>query len=285
MFKKTEIRVSEKMTRSGKKAGKRGQEEPQVPKGLFQKCPSCGDPIYSEDMAENYYSCPRCKSYFRIRPRTRIRMIIDEGTFEEWDQGLESSDPLNFPGYKKKLSHLKQVTNLEEAVVTGKGTINGLPVVIAVMGTDFMMGSMGEVVGEKITRAVERATEERLPVIIFTCSGGARMQEGMVSLMQMAKTSAALKKHDEAGLLYITVLTDPTTGGVTASFAMLGDVILAEPKALIGFAGPRVIQQTIGQKLPEGFQTAEFLLEHGFVDKIVERRNLKYVLYSIIRSC
>jgi acetyl-CoA carboxylase carboxyl transferase subunit beta len=212
-------------------------------------------------------------------------MIIDEGTFEEWDQGLESSDPLNFPGYKKKLSHLKQVTNLEEAVVTGKGTINGLPVVIAVMGTDFMMGSMGEVVGEKITRAVERATEERLPVIIFTCSGGARMQEGMVSLMQMAKTSAALKKHDEAGLLYITVLTDPTTGGVTASFAMLGDVILAEPKALIGFAGPRVIQQTIGQKLPEGFQTAEFLLEHGFVDKIVERRNLKYVLYSIIRSC
>jgi acetyl-CoA carboxylase carboxyl transferase subunit beta len=285
MFKKTEIRVSEKMTRSGKKAGKRGQEEPQVPKGLFQKCPSCGDPIYSEDMAENYYSCPRCKSYFRIRPRTRIRMIIDEGTFEEWAQGLESSDPLNFPGYKKKLSHLKQVTNLEEAVVTGKGTINGLPVVIAVMGTDFMMGSMGEVVGEKITRAVERATEERLPVIIFTCSGGARMQEGMVSLMQMAKTSAALKKHDEAGLLYITVLTDPTTGGVTASFAMLGDVILAEPKALIGFAGPRVIQQTIGQKLPEGFQTAEFLLEHGFVDKIVERRNLKYVLYSIIRSC
>lgn len=285
LFKKTDIKVNEKKAKQGKKAVKREQEEPQVPEGLFQKCPGCGDPIYSEDMAENYYICPHCKSYFRIRPRTRIRMILDEGTFEEWDQGIESTDPLHFPGYKKKLEHLKQVTNLDEAVVTGRGTINGLPTAIAVMGTDFMMGSMGEAVGEKITRAVERATANWIPIVIFTCSGGARMQEGMVSLMQMAKTSAAIKKHDEAGLLYITVLTDPTTGGVTASFAMLGDVILAEPKALIGFAGPRVIQQTIGQKLPEGFQRAEFLLEHGFVDKIVERKNLKYVLYSLIRSC
>ena len=174
---------------------------------------------------------------------------------------------------------------MDEAVITGKGEIGGKEVVIAVMGADFMMGSMGEVVGEKITRAVERATEMRLPVIIFTCSGGARMQEGIISLMQMAKTSAALRKHDEAGLLYITVLTDPTTGGVTASFAMLGDVILAEPGALVGFAGPRVIEQTIGQKLPEGFQRSEFLLEHGFVDKIVERKNLRKVLNTIIRSC
>ena len=179
----------------------------------------------------------------------------------------------------------RSVTNLDEAVITGKGKILGKDVVIAVMGADFMMGSMGEVVGEKITRAVERATQMRLPIIIFTCSGGARMQEGIISLMQMAKTSAALKRHDEAGLLYITVLTDPTTGGVTASFAMLGDVILAEPGALIGFAGPRVIEQTIGQKLPEGFQRAEFLLEHGFVDKIVERKKLRKVLVTIIRSC
>lgn len=268
-----------------KKTVRKEKEKHEIPEGLFQKCPNCGDTIFSEDIAENNYICPHCRSYFRISPKTRISMVLDQGTFEEWDCGLESTNPLNFPGYKKKLTHLKQVTNLEEAVITGKGTINGMSVVIAVMGTEFMMGSMGEVVGEKITRAVERATANKLPIILFTCSGGARMQEGIVSLMQMAKTSAALKKHDEAGLLSITVLTDPTTGGVTASFAMLGDVILAEPKALIGFAGQRVIQQTIGQKLPEGFQTAEFLLEHGFVDKIVERKNLKYVLYSLIRSC
>ncbi|MBS5415630.1 MAG: acetyl-CoA carboxylase carboxyltransferase subunit beta, partial [Firmicutes bacterium] len=219
------------------------------------------------------------------RPKTRIAMVLDKDTFEEWDAKMDTSDPLNFPGYKNKLERQRSVTNLDEAVVTGKGKILGKDVVIAVMGADFMMGSMGEVVGEKITRAVERATQMRLPIIIFTCSGGARMQEGIVSLMQMAKTSAALKRHDEAGLLYITVLTDPTTGGVTASFAMLGDVILAEPGALIGFAGPRVIEQTIGQKLPEGFQRAEFLLEHGFVDKIVERKKLRKVLVTIIRSC
>ena len=212
-------------------------------------------------------------------------MVLDRGTFQEWDERMETSDPLNFPGYKKKLERQKAATNMDEAVITGKGEIGGKEVVIAVMGADFMMASMGEVVGEKITRAVERATEMRLPVIIFTCSGGARMQEGIISLMQMAKTSAAPRKHDEAGLLYITVLTDPTTGGVTASFAMLGDVILAEPGALVGFAGPRVIEQTIGQKLPEGFQKSEFLLEHGLVDKIVERKNLRKVLNTIIRSC
>ena len=228
--------------------------------------------MYNEDIIENYYICPYCGSYFRVRPRNRIAMVLDKGTFQEWDERMETSDPLNFPGYKKKLERQKSVTNMDEAVITGKGEIGGKEVVIAVMGADFMMGSMGEVVGEKITRAVERATEMRLPVIIFTCSGGARMQEGIISLMQMAKTSAALRKHDEAGLLYITVLTDPTTGGVTASFAMLGDVILAEPGALVGFAGPRVIEQTIGQKLPEGFRDQNFCWS---MDLLIKSWNVK----------
>ena len=285
MFKKRTLTPQEKKQAERIRKAKDTLLEYQVPEGLFQKCSSCGKPVYNEDIIENYYICPYCGSYFRVRPRNRIAMVLDKGTFQEWDERMETSDPLNFPGYKKKLERKKSVTNMDEAVITGKGEIGGKEVVIAVMGADFMMGSMGEVVGEKITRAVERATEMRLPVIIFTCSGGARMQEGIISLMQMAKTSAALRKHDEAGLLYITVLTDPTTGGVTASFAMLGDVILAEPGALVGFAGPRVIEQTIGQKLPEGFQRSEFLLEHGFVDKIVERKNLRKVLNTIIRSC
>lgn len=286
MFKKTYIKPDKKTDKKqrSKKVKKVVREIPQVPEGLFQKCDACGHTIYSEDVAENYYICPKCGEYFRIRPRTRISMILDQDSFAEWDAGLETSDPLEFPDYKKKLAHLREVTNLEEAVITGEGSIGGEHVAIAVMGTDFMMGSMGEVVGEKITRAIERATSYQIPIIIFCCSGGARMQEGMVSLMQMAKTSAALRKHDEAGLLYISVLTDPTTGGVTASFAMLGDIILAEPKALIGFAGPRVIEQTIGQKLPEGFQRAEFLLEHGFVDKIVERKNLRYILTTLLNG-
>ena len=285
MFKKRTLTPQEKKQAERIRKAKDTLLEYQVPEGLFQKCSSCGKPVYNEDIIENYYICPYCGSYFRVRPRNRIAMVLDKGTFQEWDERMETSDPLSFPGYKKKLERQKSVTNMDEAVITGKGEIGGKEVVIAVMGADFMMGSMGEVVGEKITRAVERATEMRLPVIIFTCSGGARMQEGIISLMQMAKTSAALRKHDEAGLLYITVLTDPTTGGVTASFAMLGDVILAEPGALVGFAGPRVIEQTIGQKLPEGFQRSEFLLEHGFVDKIVERKNLRKVLNTIIRSC
>lgn len=285
MFKKRTLTPQEKKQAERIRKAKDTLLEYQVPEGLFQKCSSCGKPVYNEDIIENYHICPYCGNYFRVRPRTRIAMVLDKGTFQEWDERMETSDPLNFPGYKKKLERQRSVTNLDEAVVTGKGEIGGKEVVIAVMGSDFMMGSMGEVVGEKITRAVERATELRLPIIIFTCSGGARMQEGIISLMQMAKTSAALRKHDEAGLLYITVLTDPTTGGVTASFAMLGDVILAEPRALIGFAGPRVIEQTIGQKLPEGFQRSEFLLDHGFVDKIVERKNLRKVLSTIIRSC
>lgn len=213
----------------------------------------------------------------------RVEMIADEGSFEEWDKEMEFVNPLDFKGYEEKVAGLKERTRLNEAVVTGKASINGSPVVLGICDGRFMMASMGHIVGEKIARAVERATEERLPVIIFTCSGGARMQEGIVSLMQMAKTSAALKRHSDAGLLYITVLTDPTTGGVTASFGMLGDIILAEPKALIGFAGPRVIEQTIGQKLPKGFQRAEFLLEHGFVDRIIEREEMKDVLGQILK--
>lgn len=212
-------------------------------------------------------------------------MVADTGTFQEWFTDLETENPLEYPEYEEKIANLQEKTKLHEAVTVGKCMVNGLETVLGVCDARFLMGSMGYVVGEKITRAFERATEEKLPVVLFTSSGGARMQEGIVSLMQMAKTSAALKRHDEAGLLYITVLTDPTTGGVTASFAMLGDVILAEPGALIGFAGPRVIEQTIGQKLPEGFQRAEFLLEHGFVDKIVERKKLRKVLVTIIRSC
>lgn len=259
-------------------------DEAQIPDGLFEKCEKCNEIIYTEDVVADYYICPNCGNYFRISPRTRISMIIDKGTFLEWDTELPVSDPLNFPGYKSKLELMKLVTNLDEAVITGEGKIDDTKVAIGVMASNFLMGSMGEVVGEKLTRMIERATEQRLPAIIFCCSGGARMQEGIVSLMQMAKTSQALKKHDEAGLLYVSVLTDPTTGGVMASFAMLGDVILAEPGALIGFAGPRVIEQTIGQRLPEGFQRAEFLLEHGFVDKIVKRNKLKQTLSMLVKS-
>lgn len=284
MFKKTSsLSISERRQAKKGEHIRKKLDEPQIPDGLFEKCDACGDLIYAEDIAANYYICPHCGHYFRIRPRNRIRMVLDKGSFEEWDSGIDTTDPLEFSGYRSKLEHMKEVTNLDEAVITGKGTIRGISVVMAVMASDFMMGSMGQVVGEKITRAVERATKERLPVIIFTCSGGARMQEGIISLMQMAKTSQALKRHDEEGLLYISILTDPTTGGVTASFAMLGDLILAEPGALIGFAGQRVIEQTIGQKLPEGFQRAEFLQEHGFVDKIVERKHLRQILALLLR--
>ena len=255
---------------------------PEVPTGLLRKCNKCGAAIIAEDVKNGYYICPKCHGYFRVHAYRRIEMIADEGSFEEWDKEMDFVNPLDFKGYEEKIDHLKQRTNLNEAVVTGKVLINGNPAVVGVCDGRFMMASMGWIVGEKIARAVERATQEKLPVIIFTCSGGARMQEGIVSLMQMAKTSAALKKHSDAGQLYVSVLTDPTTGGVTASFAMLGDIILAEPKALIGFAGPRVIEQTIGQKLPKGFQRSEFLLDHGFVDRIVEREELKDVLSQIL---
>lgn len=259
--------------------------EPQVPEGLFQKCNKCGEIIYTEDIIANFHICPNCNNYFRVSPRTRLSMVLDEGSFREWDRDLPASDPLNFPGYINKLERLRAASDLDEAVITGEGKIKGMPVAIGVMASDFLMGSMGEVVGEKLTRLIEGATKRRMPLIIFCCSGGARMQEGIVSLMQMAKTAGALKRHDEAGLLYISVLTDPTTGGVMASFAMLGDVILAEPGVLAGFAGPRVIEQTIGQKLPEGFQRSEFLLEHGFIDKIVKRSRMRAVLSFLVATC
>ena len=244
-------------------------ERPEVPEGLLKKCNKCGAAILTEEVKSAGYICPKCQGYFRVHAYERIRMTVDEDSFEEWEKDMEFVNPLEFRGYEEKVKSLKEKTGLSEAVVTGKASIEGNPAVIAVCDGRFLMASMGQVVGEKITRAVERATKEQLPVIIFACSGGARMQEGIVSLMQMAKTAAALKRHSDAGLLYVSVLTDPTTGGVTARFAMLGDVILAEPKALIGFAGPRVIEQTIGEKLPKGFQRSEFLLEHGFIDRIV----------------
>ena len=251
--------------------------------GKWIKCDNCKEILYKEDVRANFSVCPNCGKHFRLSSRRRIAQIIDEGTFEELNADLHTTDPIKFEGYLQKIKSLEEKTKIKEAVKTGIGKINGINVAIGVMDANFMMGSMGEVVGEKITRLIETAIEKHLPVILFCASGGARMQEGMVSLMQMAKTSAALSKLNKAGLLYISVFTDPTTGGVTASFASLGDVILAEPGALIGFAGPRVIEQTINQKLPEGFQRAEFLLEHGFVDRIVERKDMKNELCKILK--
>ena len=239
--------------------------------------------VYREDVISNAYVCPKCGGYFRISAKRRIKMIADKGSFKEWFTGIDNSNPLDYPDYPQKIENLKEKTHLDEAILIGEATIGGIRTVIGAMDTRFLMASMGYVVGEKITRSFEEATKQGLPVILFCCSGGARMQEGIVSLMQMAKTSAAIKRHSQAGLLYTSVLTDPTTGGVTASFAMLGDIILAEPGSLIGFAGPRVIEQTIGQKLPEGFQRPEFLLEHGFLDGIVERGSMRDVLSLILK--
>lgn len=258
-----------------------GVTKPHVPDNMWAKCPSCKTAIYSKDLGANKV-CTHCGYCFRIGAKERIQLIVDTGSFEEWDQDLVTEDPINFPNYLDKIEKLKATTGLDEAVKTGKATIGGQPVVLAVMDTNFIMGSMGTVVGEKITRVFEKALDQKLPVVIFTASGGARMQEGIFSLMQMAKISGAVKRHSKAGLLYITVLTDPTTGGVTASFAMDGDIILAEPQALIGFAGRRVIEQTIKQELPEDFQKAEFLLKHGFVDKIVARDELADVLGQLL---
>ena len=251
--------------------------------GKWVKCDSCKEILYKEDVHKNYSVCPNCGKHFRISARRRLEQIVDENTFEEMDANLQTTDPLQFEGYTKKIALLQEKTKINEAVKTGIGKINGEQAVIAIMDGNFLMGSMGCVVGEKITRAIETAIEKRLPLIMFCVSGGARMQEGIISLMQMAKTSSALAKLDDAGLLYISVLTDPTTGGVTASFAMLGDIILAEPDALIGFAGPRVIEQTLKQKLPEGFQRSEFLLEHGIIDKIVTRKDMKDTLSQILK--
>ena len=245
--------------------------KPEVPEGLLRKCNNCKAAIIAEDVRRGYYICPKCHAYFRMDAWRRIETIVDPGSFEVWEEAILDGNPMGYPGYEEKLQNVREKTGLDEAVVIGKAEIEGRKVVLGVCDGRFLMASMGEAVGEKIAGAVERATKEKLPVILFACSGGARMQEGIFSLMQMAKTAAALKRHSDAGHLYISVLTDPTTGGVTASFAMLGDLILAEPNALIGFAGPRVIEQTIGQKLPKGFQRAEVLLEHGFIDQIVER--------------
>lgn len=258
------------------------EQTPEVPEGILKKCNACKSAIFTEDVKNGYYICPKCHNYFRVHAKHRLEMVTDDGSFEEWDRGLCTKNPLQYKGYEEKIRLMQEKTGLEEAVITGKAKIGGKSVALGICDSRFIMASMGEVVGEKITRMVERATEEKLPVIMFACSGGARMQEGITSLMQMAKTAAALKKHSDVGELYISVLTNPTTGGVTASFAMLGDVILAEPNALIGFAGPRVIEQTIGQKLPKGFQRSEFLLEHGFIDAIVERKDLKQVLFQLI---
>lgn len=247
-------------------------------------CPDCQKGISRAAAVANYYVCPECGSYFRVRTKNRIRMVCDSNSFVPWFEDVVTENPLNFPEYEEKLKTVQEKTGLMEGVTVGQGEIFGEKVCLGVCDSRFLMGSMGHAVGEKIASAVERATSQKLPVILFCCSGGARMQEGIISLMQMAKTSAALKRHADAGLLYVTVLTDPTTGGVTASFAMLGDIILAEPGALIGFAGPRVIEQTIGEKLPKGFQSAEFQLEHGFVDCVVERKELKDTLYQIIKS-
>ena len=277
MFKKTAVLFRDREDRNQEK------KEPSAPEGLWLKCPKCGEVVYRDDVKAHGYVCPKCEGYFRIGTRTRIRMVADTGTFQEWFTDLETENPLEYPGYEEKIANLQEKTKLHEAVTVGKCMVNGLETVLGVCDARFLMGSMGYVVGEKITRAFERATEEKLPVVLFTSSGGARMQEGIVSLMQMAKTSAAIRKHSEAGLFYLPVLTDPTTGGVTASFAMLGDVILAEPGALIGFAGPRVIAQTIGQKLPEGFQRAEFLVEKGIIDGVVERQELKETVWKFLK--
>lgn len=249
---------------------------------LWIKCDKCGEVILKKDMKENLNTCTACVHHFRMNAEERLHAIADVGSFVEYDKDLKTSNPLDFPDYTDKINKAKENSGCNEAVITGEGKISGEPCVICIMNPDFMMGSMGSVVGEKITRAVENAIDKRLPVIIFCASGGARMHEGILSLMQMAKTSAALGRLSEEGLLYISVLTDPTTGGVTASFAMLGDIILAEPGALIGFAGPRVIEQTIRQKLPEGFQRSEFLKEKGYADKIVHRKDMKNILSQLL---
>lgn len=255
---------------------------PEVPDELFAKCPGCKQAIYQKDLGQAKI-CPNCSYTFRISAKERLDLTVDEGSFQELFTGIKTENPLNFPGYMEKLAATKEKTGLDEAVMTGVATIKGQKTALAIMDSHFIMASMGTVVGEKITRLFEHAIEEKLPVVIFTASGGARMQEGIFSLMQMAKISAALQRHNKAGLLYLTVLTDPTTGGVTASFAMDGDIILAEPQSLIGFAGRRVIEQTIRQELPDDFQKAEFLLEHGFVDQIVPRNLLRQRLSDLLR--
>ena len=257
-------------------------QKPNIPSGRWIKCDGCGRILYKDDVEENYMICNFCKHHIRLTSKERIDLILDKNSFIEYDENITSGNPLDFKGYEIKIQKYREESGINEAVITGEGTINGLSAVVAVMDSKFMMGSMGSVVGEKITRAIEKATSMKRPIIIFTSSGGARMLEGIMSLMQMAKTSSALKRFSDNGGLFISVITDPTTGGVTASFAMLGDIIIGEEGALIGFAGKRVIEQTIKQKLPDEFQTVEFLLEHGFIDKIAARSELKALLGNIL---
>ena len=265
------------------KETKRNEKAADMMIGKWVKCERCKEIIYKEELHKNLSVCPNCGKHFRLSSRRRIKQLVDEGTFEEIGKEILTKDPLNFKGYLKKVELLKEKTKIEEAVKCGICEIEGEKLVLGVMDGNFLMGSMGSAVGERITLAIETAIEKKLPLVMFCVSGGARMQEGIISLMQMAKTSSALAKLNKEGLLYISVFTDPTTGGVTASFASLGDIILAEPNALIGFAGPRVIEQTIKQKLPEGFQSSEFLLEHGFIDKIVERKDMRETIANLIR--
>ncbi len=254
----------------------------EIPEGLMNKCARCGTIQFSKELEKNLKVCTACGYHFRLSALERIQITLDEGRLFEYDADMVSEDPLEFPGYADKLAKHSESSGLRDAVVTGEGTIGGFPVIVAAMSFDFFGGSMGSVVGEKVTRAIERATEKRYPLVIFSTSGGARMEESILSLMQMAKTSAALMKFHEAGGLYISVITDPTYGGVSASFAMLGDFILAEPGAAFGFAGRRVIEQTIRQKLPDNFQTAEFNLQHGQVDKVVHRKEMRATLTKIL---
>lgn len=259
------------------------QKPLQVPEGLYTKCPGCQKDILTENLKEALYVCPECGFHLKMTAHDRIAAVADKDTFKEINHKLKTYNALNFPDYPRKLAALEQKTGLNDAVITGSCRINGQKVVLCVMDSRFMMASMGSVVGEKITRAVEYATKKSVPVIIFSASGGARMQEGIISLMQMSKTSSAIARHNAAGQLFISYLTDPTTGGVTASFASLGDITLAEPGALIGFAGPRVIEQTINQKLPDGFQRAEFQQEHGFVDAVVPRKQMRETLIRLLK--
>lgn len=259
-----------------------GEKKQDMPEGLWKKCPSCGGMLHQLELEEHLQVCPKCTHHFTMTAMDRIVSTVDDGSFEEIDANLETVDPLGFLDYSEKVKAYQERTGLKDAVVTGKAKIDGLPVVIGVMDFRFLGASMGSVVGEKITRAIELATKERLPVILFSASGGARMHEGILSLMQMSKTCAALARHHEKNLAYISVLTHPTTGGVTASFSTVGDIILAEPKCMIGFAGPRVVKETTHQNLPAGFQTAEFMMEHGLVDMIVERKDMRDRLAELL---
>ena len=285
LFKKVKDRFDDDKTDSAIKPPvvQKAETGVEVPKDLFIKCPRCQTAFYKEDFEKNRKVCANCNYHARLTWKERLELIADKNSFAEFDAGMESGNPINYPGYTDKLKKLREECDMRDAVITGECTVRGYKTVLGIMDSGFMMASMGSVVGEKITRAFEYAAEKKMPVILFTASGGARMQEGIISLMQMAKTSGAIAKFSEAGQLYITVMTDPTTGGVTASFASLGDIIIAEPKVLIGFAGRRVIQDTIRQKLPDDFQSSEFLLENGFIDMICERKKMRSCLSGLLR--